>query len=909
MTTTRIIDGRGLAERLRNDLTARLARTKSKPGLAVVQVGDNPESSLYVSLKERAAAQVGIRFEKILLPATASQEKVIETIRRLNGRADVHGIVVQLPLPGQLQTSAAVSAVALQKDVDGLHPEFQRAVRDGKKTFWLPALPSSILALLDEAPATIRGAAALVLAHSDEFRTTMTAILQRRGACVRSAPSLDSAGEALRTSDIVITALGTPRAIAEADLKYGATLIDAGIIKLADGSIAGDFAGPAEPSRLAAYSPVPGGVGPVTVATLLDNTVRAFRHATRRSPFNFTISPVTLMWLVPTLALVASWSFFGGAGFWGRLLLFAAFGLASLLWLLVTPRRLTMRWWKNPDLWFLAYLALAAIGTLLSPALKKGLEEASILVVALLAFQLGRAFSAQDRRRFALLLVAGGVALAVWSLWLWISEGFLSSRVYGPFKNPDGLGPALIIPLLLGIGFLTSATRRWQRALAAIAVVLMAGTLILTAAVSAFAGILLSGIAALILFRPKPRRVAAGALFTIILVILAAAAVRLIPPLQSRVAGLTGLGATGAAASFRQRVSFVRSSLAMARDHPVFGVGLGVWSDYFPRYQRSLLERTELAHGTLPTVLAELGILGVVAFLALLLSLFGALLRAWQGAGRSDPLLPFASTGLAAAAIAGGVDVPWFYPGMVLLFWFTAGAFLNPIATPIENTVPRRRHRALAALLAVVVLGYGGLRFATSYYVDAADRAAQPDRDFIDALATAELAMGLFPTPSEELKMSIVMLTKSWSPADHETLLRWADTTLRDNPLQPAAYLLRGRLAANDGDRGQAERLFLKGLEMDPHFVPDLAADLAALYLADGRNADARGLAAAQLDRTGLDVPERNRSLATIADIKARAELALGERDAAKRSLEQALTFQPENEDAKKLLETEFKNN
>lgn len=903
--TTIAIDGRALAARIREQLKARLAQLKTQPGLAIVQIGENPESTLYVKLKERASAELGIHFEKHLLPETTSQEAVLHTIAQLNGREDIHGIIVQLPLPDQFSTDTILRAVAREKDVDGLHPDFQGAIQRGVRTRWLPALQQSILALLEEAGTSLRGKTVLILAKSLEFRSTLGQILRQRGCRIEEAAAKEAATQTLPRADIVITALGEPRVLSEPLLKPGATLIDVGLTKLADGSVAGDFAGPDEPSRLAAFSPVPGGIGPVTVASLLQNTITACEGTTRRSLLSLRIDPTVLMWAIPGIAFSVSAFFFGGAHFWGRALLFLSLPLTSLLWWMVRPRALHRAWWKNPDLFFAGFLLVAAISTALSPIPKKSIEEFSLLLLAGLAFVLGRAIPQTDRRRFLMLLVAGAVVLCVWSIWTFLTQSDGYPRIYGPFKNPDGLGAALLLPLLFSAGLFRTFVKRWQKTIVGIALLVIAGTLAATSALSSFVGLTLALMTALFFFRGNRRRTILGIVVLLFIAGGLAALTRGLTVNDTNISVITGFTRGGASGSFSQRVSFVQSSLAMFADAPIIGVGLGTWSDFFPAYQRSRLERTELAHGALPQYLAEVGSVGFLLFLALLAALVFSLLHAHKRQP-DDPLTPYAIVGLIALAVAGCIDVAWFYPVLVLSFWFCAGLFLSPLSVELQTRAQISGFRIGVTLFTVALLGYGLLRLVTAYYADAAMTSASRADGYFDALATADLTMQLFPTPSEELNMSIVLLTKSMVPAYSEQLNEWVQRTIDDNPRQPASYLLFGRLKRGREKVQEAEQLYREGLRMDPYFVPDLAVDLSDLFQAQGRYEEARDLAAAQIERTGLNVPERERSLSTLAVTKARAELALQDREAAHASLTQALEFSPDNQDARALLKETF---
>lgn len=274
--SARILDGRTIASRIYADLAPRVAALATPPGLGVVMLGERPDSEMYVRLKGRAAESLGITFECTRLEKTARHEAVQAAIDAFNKRSDIHGIIVQLPLPDGLDTPSILAMVDLQKDVDGLHPSFQQRVRGGLPTPWLPAFDQSIMHLLDAAEADLAEKTALIIAHNAEFRATLAAVLRQQGASVIEATDSTMAEPMLSHAQIVVSALGIAHVFEDGKLAPGAIMIDCGIAHDAEDKVAGDFKAPqGAESNVAAYSPVPGGVGPVTVASLLANTVTA----------------------------------------------------------------------------------------------------------------------------------------------------------------------------------------------------------------------------------------------------------------------------------------------------------------------------------------------------------------------------------------------------------------------------------------------------------------------------------------------------------------------------------------------------------------------------------------------------------------------------------------------------------
>lgn len=271
------IDGRTLARQLRHDIQQEIIQSGIKPGLAIILVGDDPSSRLYVSLKERACQEVGMRFEKHLLPINALTEQVVGLIEELNVRPDIHGIVVQLPLPRHLNEDNIISAINPLKDADGFHPD-NLACLAAEKPRLIPALTLSIMDLIESTGVAVKDKLVAVLANSRVFYEPQAQVLQQAGARTEFVGS-DVANPFVLEADIVIIAIGQPRALRVEHVKSGAVIIDVGITTTPTGVV-----GDADPVSLAGQdgwlTPVPGGVGPMTVAHLLGNTVQASRMQT-----------------------------------------------------------------------------------------------------------------------------------------------------------------------------------------------------------------------------------------------------------------------------------------------------------------------------------------------------------------------------------------------------------------------------------------------------------------------------------------------------------------------------------------------------------------------------------------------------------------------------------------------------
>jgi methylenetetrahydrofolate dehydrogenase (NADP+)/methenyltetrahydrofolate cyclohydrolase len=275
---TRIIDGAALAARLRETLAgevATLAREGLAPGLAVVIVGDHAASQVYVRNKIRACADAGIRSTHVALPADTSEAALLDHVRRLNEDPAVHGILVQLPLPRHVAPDRILHSIAPDKDVDGFHPVNAGLLATGHPRL-VPCTPAGVMALLEAAGMSAWARHAVVVGASNIVGKPAAYLLLQQGATVTMCNSKtpDLAAHT-RQADIVVAAVGRPRMLTGAMIRPGAVVIDVGINRLADGKLAGDCDLESMLGIAAAVTPVPGGVGPMTIAMLLANTVKA----------------------------------------------------------------------------------------------------------------------------------------------------------------------------------------------------------------------------------------------------------------------------------------------------------------------------------------------------------------------------------------------------------------------------------------------------------------------------------------------------------------------------------------------------------------------------------------------------------------------------------------------------------
>jgi len=271
----RIIDGKAVAAALRARIAEQTASLPFKPGLAVVLVGENPASAVYVRNKDRAAQGAGLSAQTIRLPASVSAADLLAVIQRLDADPEVDGILVQLPLPAAILPRPILEAIDPAKDVDGFHPLNVGRLQDGLDVL-APCTPTGVMRLLEADGTSLRGARAVVLGRSAIVGKPMAALLLAADATVTIAHSRTAdIAEECRRADILVAAVGRPEMVRGDWIKPGATVIDVGINRLPDGRLVGDVAYEECAAVAGAITPVPGGVGPMTIACLLENTVKA----------------------------------------------------------------------------------------------------------------------------------------------------------------------------------------------------------------------------------------------------------------------------------------------------------------------------------------------------------------------------------------------------------------------------------------------------------------------------------------------------------------------------------------------------------------------------------------------------------------------------------------------------------
>jgi methylenetetrahydrofolate dehydrogenase (NADP+)/methenyltetrahydrofolate cyclohydrolase len=271
---TEILSGKILAKTIRDKAKVRVEKCDTPPGLGVIVVGENPASQLYVGLKETAAKEVGIYVERINMPAEASTKDIIETVKNLNERNEINGVLVQLPLPHDQDTNAIIRAIDPKKDVDGFHPENMELLLASNPRL-VPPTALSVMRLLQATRLPLNGKTAVIVGNSETFATPIIELLRDAGVQAQYIPKdTEALGAITRAADIIVTAVGAAGFITPDMTKSSGVFIDVGTSKTDDGKTVGDGS-PDLLGHTGFLSPVPGGVGPLTVAYLLLNVIKA----------------------------------------------------------------------------------------------------------------------------------------------------------------------------------------------------------------------------------------------------------------------------------------------------------------------------------------------------------------------------------------------------------------------------------------------------------------------------------------------------------------------------------------------------------------------------------------------------------------------------------------------------------
>ena len=276
----KLIDGKRISQEIKDELKAEvaaLAQQGKTASLAVVQVGADPASSVYVRNKKNACAYIGIGSESYELPEETTEEELLALIQELNQKEEVHGILVQLPLPAHIDEEKVILAIDPSKDVDGFHPQSAGALMIGSKGF-LPCTLAGVIQLMKRSGVEMEGKNCVIVGRSNIVGKPMAMLMLRENATVTVTHSrTKNLKEVCKQADILIVAIGKPKFINEEYVKEGAVVIDVGIHRLEGKKLCGDVDFDAVEPHVSAITPVPGGVGPMTIAMLMDNCVETMR--------------------------------------------------------------------------------------------------------------------------------------------------------------------------------------------------------------------------------------------------------------------------------------------------------------------------------------------------------------------------------------------------------------------------------------------------------------------------------------------------------------------------------------------------------------------------------------------------------------------------------------------------------
>ncbi len=278
MTMAKILSGKTVSQRIKDELREEVKELNQKgifPGLAVIIVGDDPASRVYVNSKKKACEEIGIYSEEYALPAQTSQEHLLGLIEKLNAEPKINGILVQLPLPSHIDEETVINAISPKKDVDAFHPVNVGKIMIGNYDF-LPCTPAGVMELIKESGIDICGKECVIVGRSNIVGKPQAMLLLHANGTVTICHSrTKNLKEKTKNADILVAAVGIPNFITGDMIKEGAVVIDVGINRIAEKKLVGDVEFESAEKVASAITPVPGGVGPMTIAMLMKNTVKA----------------------------------------------------------------------------------------------------------------------------------------------------------------------------------------------------------------------------------------------------------------------------------------------------------------------------------------------------------------------------------------------------------------------------------------------------------------------------------------------------------------------------------------------------------------------------------------------------------------------------------------------------------
>lgn len=275
---TTILDGKKLSKQILDELTIKLSKLDKKPSLTVILVGENPASEIYVNIKKKTAERIGIVSTIIKYPENVSENELLAKIEELNGDSSVDAILVQLPLPKHIDKKNVIQAISPKKDVDGFHPENVGKISIGVEPYAYPCTPKGVLRLLEEYKIDLDGKHVVILGRSNIVGRPLAQMALNKNATVTTCHShTKNLSDITKTADILISAVGVKNIIKKEMVKKNSVIVDVGISKDVDGKICGDVDFEKVSGIVSFISPVPGGVGPMTIASLMENTFELYR--------------------------------------------------------------------------------------------------------------------------------------------------------------------------------------------------------------------------------------------------------------------------------------------------------------------------------------------------------------------------------------------------------------------------------------------------------------------------------------------------------------------------------------------------------------------------------------------------------------------------------------------------------
>ncbi len=273
----KILDGKAIAQTIKDKIKEEIKHTNAKIGFVAILIGNDEASKIYVNLKQKVATEIGIDFQKITMTEDISEKELIDTIKNLNTDTNIHGILVQLPLPPHLNPDKIIQQIDVSKDADGFHPENEKLIYTDNYLILSPPI-SAIMRMIEETGENISGKKCAIIANSEKFANPIKYIIEKQNCEAQIFIYEKNICSKIGYADIIISATGNPCSIKRKDIKENSILIDVGISRLPDGKVSGDFDFEDVKEKAGYITPVPGGIGPLTIAYLFYNTLKLYKN-------------------------------------------------------------------------------------------------------------------------------------------------------------------------------------------------------------------------------------------------------------------------------------------------------------------------------------------------------------------------------------------------------------------------------------------------------------------------------------------------------------------------------------------------------------------------------------------------------------------------------------------------------